>query len=115
METTNQNQASVSYCNIDRLYYIRLNDEVIHTQQTKPTDQEIQTTLDSDHWNSRFEAMAKGERIRVSERIYFDMLGAVPPIKQTRTSFYCGECYSGRLYHFFEKVDGHYYGQLKSL
>lgn len=108
-------KAEVKWCNVDKLFYIYRNDEVIHQQQIHPTATEIGEAFISDEWKARFEDMREGKRVRVSERIYYDMLGSVPPKKQTETSFYCGECYSGNLYFYFEKVDGKCYGQLKPI
>ncbi len=108
-------QAEITWCNVDRLFYIRRNGEDIHAQQTKPNDTDIIEALMSDDWQKRFDDMRSGKRVRVSERIYWDMLGAVPPKKQTANSFYCGECYSGDLYYYFEKIEGKVYGQLKSI
>ena len=105
----------VTWCNVDRLFYIYHNEEVIHQQKTKPNDTEIIEALMSDNWKYRFEDMANGKRVRVSERIYWDMLGSVPPIKQTANSFFCGEPYSGNYHHFFEKEDGYCFGQLKKV
>ena len=110
-----KNQLVLNWCTIDRLFYIELNGQEIHQQQTKPTDAELLEAYLSDQWDAVFNTMRAGERVRVSERVYYDMLGAVPPKKQNATSFYCGEPYSGSLYYYFEKVDGKYYGQLKSL
>lgn len=31
----------ITYCNVDKLFYIRHNDEDIHYQQTKPNDTDI--------------------------------------------------------------------------
>jgi hypothetical protein len=108
-------KAEIKWCNVDKLFYIYHNDEEIHYQQTKPNETEVIEALQSDNWKQRFQDMEDGKRVRVSERIYWDMLGAVPPIRQTGTSFYCGEPYSGSYHHYFEKKDGYCYGQLKSL
>ena len=107
--------ATIKWCNVDKLFYVYHNDNEIHYQQTKPNETELIEALQSDNWSARFKDMEEGKRVRVSERIYYDMLGCVPPKKQTATSFYCGECYSGNLYYFFEKVDGKCYGQLKPI
>ena len=106
----------ITYCNVDKLFYIRHNDEDIHYQQTKPNDTDIIEALISDNWQARFDDMRAGKKVRVSARIYWDMLGSVPPIKQTANSFYCGEPYSGNTYYYFVKEqDGFIYGQLKSI
>ena len=107
----------ITYCNVDKLFYIRHNNEDIHYQQTKPNDTDIIEALISDNWKARFDDMGAGKRVRVSTRIYWDMLGSVPPIKQTANSFYCGEPYSGNLYYFFyiDENNGKRYGQLKEL
>lgn len=110
-----QSKTEVRYCNVDRLFYIYRNDEVIHYQKDKPNDTDIIEALMSDNWKKVFESMEKGETVRVSERIYYDILGCVPPIKQTAKSFFCGEAYSGNLHHFFFKENGKTYGQLKSI
>jgi hypothetical protein len=105
----------IKWCNVDRLFYIYHNGEEIHHQQTKPNETEVIEALQSDNWKARFDDMREGKRVRVSERIYWDMLGAVPPKKQTATSFYCGEAYSGNYYYYFEKKNGRCYGELKPL
>jgi len=105
----------VNWCNIDRLFYLQNNGEEIHHQQNKPTETDIIEALVSDNWASRFEDMQSGKRVRVSDRIFYQMLGSVPPIKQQLGSFYCGEAYSGNLYYFFNTEDGKRYGQLKQL
>ena len=110
-----KNQLVLNWCNIDRLFYVELNGQEIHHQQTKPTDAELLEAYLSDQWQAVFDTMRTGERVRVSERVYYEMLGAVPPKKQTATSFYCGEPYSGSLYYYFEKVEGKCYGQLKKI
>lgn len=109
-------KAEITWCNVDRLFYINRNGEAIHHQQTKPNDTDIIEALMSDNWIDRFEDMRNGQRVRVSERIYWDMLGSVPPIKQTSNSFFCGDPYSGDLhYYFIKEEDGLIYGQLKSI
>ena len=110
-----KNQLILKWCNIDKLYYIELNGEEIHHQQTKPTDAELLEAYLSDQGKAVFETIETGKRVRVSERIYYAILGAVPPKKQTATSFYCGEPYSGNLYYYFEKVNGKCYGQIKKI
>jgi hypothetical protein len=116
MTTETQQGAVVKYCNINKLFYIYRNGEEIHAQQTKPNETDVIEALKSDNWKQVFEQMANGERVRVSMRIYFDMLGAVPPIRYRNGSFYVGEPYSDRLHHFFEREqDGKYYGQLKQI
>ena len=113
-------QLSVSYCNIDKLYYIRRNEQDVHHQQTKPTETELLEAYHSDQWKDVFNAMAAGERVRVSERIYHDLMECVPPIYGKKSgSFYCGEAYShnsnGATYHYFETVEGKRYGQIKNI
>lgn len=105
----------VKWCNVDKLFYVHHNGREIHCQKTHPTGMELIDALQSDNWQARFEDMHEGKRVRVSERIYEEMMGAVPPKNITATSFYCGECYSGNLYYYFEKVDGKCYGQLKPI
>lgn len=115
METIEQ-KVEITYCNVDRLFYIRRNGKDIHYQQKRPNRNELVEALISDNWDERFKDMRKGKRVRVSQRIYYDMLGSVPPIKQTANSFYCGEAFSGDLHYYFEKCeDGFIYGQLKSI
>lgn len=115
METT-ERKIEISYCNVDKLFYIRRNNEDIHHQKTRPTQTDIIEALMSDNWKARFDDMRGGKKVRVSARIYWDMLGAVPPIKQTANSFYCGEAYSGNLHYYFEREDdGFIYGQLKPI
>lgn len=107
---------SVSYCSIDRLYYIRLDGKEIHHQARLPTPADIAEAVVSDDWIARFRDMRQGMRVRVSEHIYYEMMGSVPPINQTATSFYCGEPYSGNKYYYFERAaDGFTYGQLKEI
>jgi hypothetical protein len=108
-------KVSIKYCSIDNLYYIERNNEVIHYQQTRPTQEDINEAIESDNWSARFKDMAEGKTIRISERIYYDMLNSVPPIKQTSTSFYCGEAYSGNTHHFFFKQKGKCYGHIKAI
>jgi hypothetical protein len=108
-------EAEIKWCNVDRLFYIHHNGNEIHYQKTKPNETEVIEALMSDNWKARFEDMREGKRVRVSERIYWDMLGSVPPIKQTANSFFCGEPYSGNYHHFFEKKNGYCYGELKPL
>lgn len=107
---------SVSYCSIDRLYYIRLDGKDIQHQERLPTPADIAEALVSDDWIERFRDMRQGMRVRVSAHIYYEMMGSVPPINQTATSFYCGEPYSGGYHYYFERAnDGLIYGQLKEL
>lgn len=117
MKTIAENKVTITYCNVDKLFYISRNSEEIHSQQTKPTDTDIIEALTSDDWKARFDDMRSGKTVRVSDRIYYDMLCAVPPIKQTANSFYCGECYSGNLYYYFyrDENDGKRYGKLKTI
>ena len=105
----------INWSETDQLFYISFHNEDIHCQQTKPLLSEIREAFESDQWAERFEDMRQMKRVRVSDRIYYDMLGAVPPKKQTATSFYCGECHSGNLYYYFELCDGKRYGQLKAI
>ena len=117
MKTIAKNKVTISYSNVDRLFYISRNGEDIHAQKTKPTDTDIIEALTSDDWQARFDDMRNGKTVRVSARIYWDMLESVPPIKQTANSFYCGEPYSGNLHYFFylDENDGKRYGKLKQL
>jgi hypothetical protein len=108
-------KVTVKWCNVDRLFYLNLNGEVIHHQKTKPTETDIIEALMSDSWNARFDDMRSGNKVRVSDRIYYSMLGSVPPIQFKLGSFYCGEAYSGNMYYFFSIEDGKHYGQLKQL
>ncbi len=106
----------VTWCNIDKLFYLSSNDNEIHHQKEKPTEIDIIEALASDNWKSRFEDMRSGKRVRISDRIFYDMLGSVPPIKHKLGSFYCGEPYSGNLHYYFStEEDGKRYGQLKAL
>jgi hypothetical protein len=105
----------VRYCNIDKLYYIYKGENYIHHQQTKPKYIEWMAAIQSDQWNEVFKQIKEGKKVRVSDRIYYNMLGAVPPIRQTLGSFYCGECYSDNLYYYFETIEGKRYGSLKPL
>lgn len=115
METSQSNELVISYSQTDQVFYVFRNGEEIHYQKTKPTNYELTTALLSDEWDHVFKMIKSGYKVRVSERIYWEMMGSVPPIKQTATSFYCGEAYSGTKYYYFEKVDGFCYGQLKEL
>jgi hypothetical protein len=116
METLNDS-VTISYCNVDDLFYIRINEEDIHSQQTKPNDTDIIEALMSDNWAARFDEMREGKRVRVSNRIYYDMLCSVPPLKHTANSFFCGEAYIGSLHYYFEvdENNGKRYGQLKNI
>lgn len=108
-------KAEISFCEIDKLFYISYNGEEIHAQPKKPNETEIIEALSSDNWEERFNDMRNGKKVRVSDRIYYQMLGAVPPIKHTQTSFFCGERYSGNLYYFFSKENGKKFGELKAI
>lgn len=113
---TTQEKIETSYCDVDKLFYIRRNGEDIHIQKTLPTQTDIIEALMSDNWSARFNDMREGKRVRVSERIYWDMLCSVPPLKQCQNSFYCGEAYSGNKHYYFEKDEnGIIYGELKSI
>lgn len=115
--TTTEDTVKTSYCNTDKLFYISRNGEEIHSQKEKPTQTDIIEALQSDNWKARFDDMREGKTTRISDRIYWDMLCSVPPIKQTANSFYCGEAYSGNKYYFFyrDENDGKRYGKLKEL
>lgn len=114
METTAK--IEVTYCAIDKLFYIRQNNEDLHYQSTRPTRADIADAIHSDMWTERFNDMRSGKRVRVSARIYYDMLCSVPPKRQTDKSFYCGEAYSGSLHYYFERDDnGVVWGELKAL
>ena len=113
--TETEESLKTTYCQTDKLHYVYLNEEVIHYQQTKPNNDDLLSAYTSDQWEPRFDDMRAGERVRVSQRIFDEMLGAVPPKRFTGSSFYCGECYSGNLYYYFEKVDGICYGCLKPI
>ena len=117
METTHEEKIEIYWSYVDQLHSIRRNDEVIHSQKRRPNETEIIESVMSDNWSERFKDMREGKRVRVSARIYWDMLGAVPPLKHTMNSFYCGEAYSGNKHYFFEldESDGKRYGQLKQL
>lgn len=116
IKNTMTSHLTVKYCAVDKLYYVYKNDEEIGYTAQAPTEAELIEMDWADNWEAVFTQMRNGKKARVSERIYQDMLGAVPPIKFNGSSFYCGECYSGNLYHYFEKQpDGKIYGQLKPL
>ena len=112
-----QETIDIAYSNVDRLFYVRRNGEDIHSQPTRPTQTDLIEALISDNWGARFEDMRKGKTVRVSDRIYYDMLGSVPPAKYTPNAFYCGEPYSGNLHYYFyrDENDGKRYGKLKSI
>jgi len=114
MKTTEQ-RIVINYCGVNRLFAIERNGEDIHEQPTRPNETDIIESLKSDNWTERFKDMREGKKVRVSSRIYFDMLGAVPPIKQTATSFFCGEPYSGNLHYYFSTENGKRYAQLKAV
>lgn len=111
------NEVKITYCNVDRLFYISRGGEEIHSQTTKPTDTDIIEALSSDSWKMRFDDMREGKTVRVSDRIYYSMLESVPPAKYTSNGFYCGEAYSGNLYYYFyrDENDGKRYGKLKPI
>lgn len=110
-----QTNVVVNWCNVDALFYLHHNGTEIHHQKEKPTETDIIEALASDNWQSRFEDMRSGKKVRVSDRIFYDMLGSVPPINQKSGSFYCGEPYSGNLHYYFSTENGKRYGQLKAL
>jgi hypothetical protein len=112
---TTEEKITTSYCNVDKLFYIRRNNEDLHSQQTRPTQTDIIEAIKSDNWKARFDDMREGKKVRVSERIYYDMLGSVPPLKYTQNGFVCGEAYSSNVYYHFWKEDGIIYGQLKQV
>ena len=115
-DLTKQEEITISYCDVDKLFYIRRNNEDLHCQKSAPNQTELIEALMSDNWKGRFDDMRCGKKVRVSERIFWDMLGSVPPKKQTANSFYCGEPYSGNKHYYFEREDdGKIYGQLKEL
>lgn len=115
--TTVEEKIEITYSNVDRLFYIRRNGEDLHAQKQRPTQTDIIEALQSDNWQARFDDMRGGKTTRISDRIYWDMLCSVPPIKQTANSFYCGEAYSGNKHYFFyrDENDGKRYGKLKEL
>lgn len=105
-----------TYCEVDKLFYIKRNGEEIHAQKSRPDETELIEALNSDNWQARFDDMRSGKRVRVSHRIYWDMLGSVPPLKQTSNSFFCGEPYSGdKHYYFIREEDGKIFGELKKV
>ncbi len=104
------------YCEVDKLFYIKRNGEEIHAQKSRPNETELIEALKSDNWQARFDDMRSGKRVRVSRRIYWDMLGSVPPLKQTSNSFFCGEPYSGdKHYYFIREEGGKIFGELKKV
>lgn len=115
--TTTEEKIITTYSDVDGLFYIRRNGEDLHAQKSRPTQTDIIEAIMSDNWKARFDDMRSGKTVRVSARIYWDMLCSVPPIKQTANSFYCGEAYSGNKHYFFylDENDGKRYGQLKEL
>lgn len=113
--TTTEEKVAIIYCNVDKLYYIQRNGEDIHHQQTRPSQTDIIEAIKSDNWKARFDEMRDGKKVRVSERIYYHMLGSVPPLKYTPSGFICGEAYSGDVYYHFWKEDSIIYGQLKQV
>ena len=115
--TTTEQKIEIAYCGIDKLFYIKRNGEDIHQQQTRPNETELIEALQSDNWENRFNDMRAGKKVRVSCRIYYEMLGSVPPLKQTANSFYCGEPYSGNTHYYYERDEktSKIYGQLKTI
>lgn len=105
----------VNWCDVDSLFYLHHKGDDIHHQKDKPTQTDIIEALVSDNWDARFKDMKSGKKIRVSDRIYYSMLGSVPPIQHKLGSFYCGEPYSGNLHYYFSTENGKRYGQLKAL
>jgi len=63
--------------------------------------------------------MKNGNEVRVSDRIWDDMLESVPPlkfqVKPNSTSFFCGEPYSDQFYYFFERRNGFRYGSIRHI
>lgn len=116
IKNTMTSHLTVKYCAVDKLYNVYKSDELIGSLTTKPTENDLFEMLVSDNWKYVFEQMGKRKRTRISPRIFEQMLGAVPPIKFNGSSFYCGECYSGNLYYYFNtEPNGEMYGQLKPL
>ena len=105
-----------TYCEVDKLFYIRRNGELLHVQKSRPSQTDLIEVLKSDNWQARFDDMRSGKKVRVSNRIYWHMLGCVPPIKQTSNSFFCGEPYCGnRHYYFVRQDDGRIFGELRKI
>lgn len=105
----------IKYCDTDKLFSIEFNGNTIHRQSEKPNETEVIEALGSDNWLERFQDMRSGKKVRVSDRIYYEMLECVPPIKHTPNSFFNGEAYKGSLHYYFSVEDGKRYGQLKSI
>lgn len=115
----------LTFCNIDRLFCLSRKEEFFQDGETiqsfkeLPTTEEIEEAVNSDKWEEVFAQMKEGKRVRVSSRIFHDMLGSVPPLHhywgEEKQSFFCGECYSGNKYYYFERINGIYYGELKEL
>ena len=82
-------QIIITYCNIDKLHCISYKGEEIHRQANKPTLDDILSALRSDDWEQVFKEMKEGET-RVSDRIYYDMLTCVPPIRIQGSYFVMG-------------------------
>lgn len=109
---------TLSYCTVDKLHYIYSHEVTIHTQKKKPTLEDINNAVAADQWNARFKDMRNGIEVRVSERIWDDMFGSVPPINvnvKPNMSFFCGEPYSEDYYYYFESRDGFKYGSIKNI
>jgi len=113
MET--ENKVIITFCEVDKMFCISRNNNELHHQKGKPTQTDIIEALMSDNWSSRFEDMRRGKKVRVSDRIYYDMLGSVPPLKAIPDGFVSGEAYSGNTYYHFWREDNFIYGQLKEV
>jgi len=105
----------ITFSPIDRLYYITQNDQEIHYQTGKPTEQDIAAAVFSNDWEARFKEIKKGKEVRVSDYIYYSMLESVPPKKHKGNSFFNGECFHANYYYFFEKRDGFCFGSLRDI
>lgn len=58
------------------------------------------------------EVSIKGTFVEVSEQLFYDALGSVPPIYIASNMFQMGEAYSNDLYYTFFSDGGKYYGCL---
>jgi hypothetical protein len=64
---------TVSYCSVDRGFYIRSFGNNIHFQIARPTAQDVNEALKSDDWTEVFKRIGLGKTVRISTRIFHMM------------------------------------------
>lgn len=74
----------------------------------QPAKEEAERAFFTDAMNR----IKNGETVEVTEGIYDDMLGSVPPLMYKPNGFIMGECYSGNQYFEFFQKAGKYFGRL---